>query len=75
MKGDGDVAQITDSNGAVEKHVAECRDCDYWTTGNGSWSGYRKVQDRLCRHIGAPGAPCDDFSITAIYDDGSESDV
>lgn len=61
---------ISDKDGTVERHVGECRDCGYSVGSDGSYDGYSEVEDILCRHIGAPGAVCHDFTIKAIYEDG-----
>lgn len=66
---------ITNKYGTILIHIGECRDCDFELSDNGSYDGYKRVEDTLCRHIGAPGAPCHDFHIKAIYDDGGERRV
>lgn len=60
----------------VDRHVGSCRDCGFETVDDASYDGYKRVFDRLCRHIDAPGATqCDAFRVTAVYEDGGELDV
>jgi hypothetical protein len=59
-----------DEHGDVVKHVGNCRGCDYvYAVEDGSYDGFKKVQDQLCRHIGH-GSPCHDFYIEAEFESG-----
>lgn len=62
------------SDTEIHRHVGKCRGCHYEASDDGSIEGYERVENLLGRHIGAPGAPCHDYRITAVTEEG-EMDV
>lgn len=60
---------IEDEYGTVKKHVGECRTCGRKVADDGSYPGFKRVDDELASHID-DGTACHGFRIEAIYQGG-----
>jgi hypothetical protein len=71
---DGTDQPIKTKYGTVDHHLGICKGCDFRFGDGPSYDEYKNVQRKMGRHIG-DGAPCHDYKIKAIYEDGGEERV
>lgn len=66
--------RVTDEYGTIERHVGECRDCGKTVQRDGTSRGFEGARDKLSRHID-DGSACEEYHVTAHYEDGGERRV
>lgn len=65
---------ISDADGTVNHHRAECKGCNLIEKAGPSYQDFKNLERYMGGHIDY-GSPCHDYRIIAVYGDGGERNV